>query len=87
MNAPAPPAAIVEEIEPESSDDLKGTILLNDEAVTELFNKMVKKENPGKKYQILNKEKLPDGSYKGVRKSDKKMFVIKNVNFKEMNEL
>ena len=87
MNAPAPPAAIVEEIEPESTDDLKGTILLNDEAVTELFNKMVKKENPGKKYQILNKEKLPDGSYKGVRKSDKKMCVIKNVNFKEMNEL
>ena len=59
----------------------------NDEAVMLLFNQMVKKENPAVKYKILNREKLPDGSYKGVRKSDKKMCVIKNVNFKEMNEL
>ena len=59
----------------------------NDEAVMLLFNQMVKKENPAVKYKILNREKLPDGSYKGMRKTDKKMFVIKNVNFKVMDEL
>ena len=61
-------------------------MLANEEAVMKLFNKMIKKENPSTTYKIISRENMPDGSYKGMRKKDKKMFVIKNVNYKTLDE-